>query len=80
MKLPDIMPKAWLGYSPRFDKPKPTIRICAWCRDKNEAEKLAKDNGCDCTHDICAHCYAGMIAALTGEEPEHYPNKCEIEN
>ena len=58
------LPKAWLGYSPckggGF-----AVRVCAWCSDKAEAERLARP--LPITHTICPACYARQLAQLKVE-------------
>jgi hypothetical protein len=49
------LPRAWLGYSALFGE-RPTVRICAKCPDRAEAEAQAKAAQHDMTHTLCPRC------------------------
>lgn len=56
------MPRAWLGMSPAFERP--TVRICARCPDKSEAEEMATEAGLDMTHGECLECHEAFMRIL----------------
>ena len=62
-------PAAWLGYAV-----KPTggfvVRVCAWCPDKAEADRLAHAAGLEVTHCMCVSCYQIQLSDLLGETNE----------
>jgi hypothetical protein len=33
------------------------ITVCAWCPDRKEREKKAKESGHEVTHGICPECF-----------------------
>ena len=59
---PEVMPAAWLGYSPSPRFKRLTVRICARCPDRPVAEKLARDLGADVTHTWCPGCAKKVLA------------------
>lgn len=54
------LPKAWLGYK---ETPgcRTLVRVCAWCPDRKEAEKLADAAGHEVTHGACPACYQEQL-------------------
>ena len=62
------MPAAWMGFAPRVaHSPRACVRICAWCPDKAEADRLAYIWGYDVTHGQCPACVQRVMAKLLGE-------------
>ena len=47
--------------------PRVTVRVCAWCEDKVQADAEAHQAGFEVTHGICPTCAARQIAAFLGE-------------
>lgn len=61
----DQLPVAWLGYAPHFEA-FTCVRICAWCPDKKEADKLAKDAGLKVSHTCCEKCAGEQLRLALG--------------
>lgn len=60
------LPSAWMGFAaPRSGRA--CVRICGWCPDKDEADRLAKNGGCDVTHGMCKECYNKQLSERYGE-------------
>jgi hypothetical protein len=57
------LPRAWLGYA-ADGKSFCVVKVCAWCPDKAQADKLAGESGLTVTHTICPACYARRISAI----------------
>jgi hypothetical protein len=55
------LPAAWLGYRFAPDRSDVIVRICAWCPDKDEAEREARRLDLDITHAICPACYQAQL-------------------
>jgi hypothetical protein len=65
-----------MGTAPRFRRP--TVRICAWCPDKGEAEMRAAARGYDVTHGICAACADKLMKEIYREDRRgrYFPDNC----
>ncbi len=46
---------AWMGYAPGHNGGF-AVRVCAWCRDKADAEAVAIAGNLPMTHGICPRC------------------------
>jgi hypothetical protein len=53
------LPDAWMGMAERFKKP--TALVCAWCPDKDKADRLAESRGLDVSHGVCSACLKKMM-------------------
>lgn len=66
---PSPLPKAWLGYKPSTSG-RPLVRVCAWCPDRAEAERQAREARHDVTHGICPACYYRQLSTVMGERED----------
>jgi hypothetical protein len=57
----DQLPAAWMGYA-SDSKKFCAVRVCCYCPDKAEAEKLA--HPLPVSHGICPACYAAQSKAI----------------
>lgn len=57
-------PRAWLGYAREFTGDRPTVRICAKCPDRPEAEAQAIAAQHDMTHTLCPACAVNTFNAI----------------
>lgn len=58
---------AWLGYALDTSAADVMVRICAWCPDKEAAEREAKRLCVKVTHGICKTCAGRQLELLTNE-------------
>lgn len=58
---------AWLGYVMDEHAADVMVRICAWCPDKEAAEREARRLCLKVTHGVCPKCYGEQLALLTIE-------------
>jgi hypothetical protein len=63
------LPKAWLGYKATTGS-RLLVRVCAWCPDHKEAERLADAAGHEVTHGACPSCYQEQLRRILGKRQD----------